>query len=326
MAKNITEVMLNSDTVFVSIRSKGAIRTLPLSANVAKSARLKEPALVIYEDAMLQDQIVAAKKVLMEMSSSAMLTAPSNSTFAIPVGKIAELKAKLDAIDNQVDADLSYIEAHYDEIKKANMSEVDKAIAHMDETERKKVKARAEVRYPSIVEIKSKRQLLFSILASPLAKNIPDIEMLAERINDDAQARYKESVFVALDPIYKALATYYTKLSNGRDIGQKSKNFFDGLVAEIKEGNQIRRDGFTENVIKVLEKYGDSIFEDAMTCYTIMLNIYNEAYACGVEGTLTDLEKMERRLLKDVPSASFLLEADMIDEDAESATPIADLM
>lgn len=322
----ISNISLNSDTIFVSVRCKGASTSLPLTAKVASSARLKEPSLLVYEDGKLLEKVQDVRKFLFDLSKSAMVTSPSSSTFAVPSEEIGKLKSKLDAIDTEVEYDLQYIVDNYDDIKAQNFDEIKKAIVEIDEEEQKKILARAEYRYPSITEIKTGRQMLISIMASPIAGSISNIEVLKDRVEDDARARYKEAVFLALDPVYKALATYYTKLSNGQEIGTKSKNFFLEVIAALKEQNQIRRDGFTEDVIAALEKYSNEVFEDTTLDYTIVLNIYKEAIACDSLHVLTDIEKMERRLMKGYPSATRLLEEATIDEDAAFIIPIKALL
>lgn len=322
----ITNINLDSETIFVSVRCKGASSSLPLSSKLVASGRLRDPSLLVYEDKKLLEKVNDVRKFLAKLSEGALLTSPSSSTYAIPVSKISILKAKLDAIDEEVEADLDYIVDNYDSIKKENFEEINKAIAGLDDVEKKKVLARADLKYPSITEIKTRRQMLVSIMASPLAKDIDNIEVLKDRVEEDAQARYKEAVFLGMDNIYKSLANYYTKLSNGMEIGTKSKNYFSNILASLKEQNQIRRDGFTDDLIAVLEKYGDSVFEDTTLDYTIVLNIYKEAMQCDSAHVLTDLEKMERRLLKPFPAAVHLLEEAMLDEDSASIITLKELL
>lgn len=134
----INNVSLNSDTIFVSVRCKGASSSLPLTAKVASSARLKEPSLLVYEDDKLLEKVSDVRKFLANMSRAAMVTSPSGSTFAVPSGKISVLKAKLDAIDLEVNTDLQYIVDNYDAIKTKNFEEVQKAILSLDDAEQKK--------------------------------------------------------------------------------------------------------------------------------------------------------------------------------------------
>ena len=319
MAQNKTN--LNA-CVFVGVSTRGGTRVISLANRGVRHNN----SVVIYKDATVYESKKNLEDALYKLSRQATQGCPFPGVYAIPEESIPLLTKMIDNAEAAFDAGMKEIEDNYDALKKANWAEVESAISKMGKTEQAEVTKMFNSHYPDVNEIKRTRKMHVTILTSPFGMP-SNIDLLSERIADTAQELYKKAVFAELVPVYSALATYYTKLSNGQDVGMKSQNHFrDKVVPELFETNTIRRDGFTDNVVQAVKYNLDNIFEDPMLCYNILLNIYEEAKQNGMEDELPDLAALEVQKLKGVTTPTYLLTLEMLEEDVPNRTPIEDMM
>lgn len=308
--------------VFCGVSTRGGSRVISLANRGVRHNN----SIVIYKDNSVYESKKSLEDALYKLSRQATQGCPFPGVYAIPEESIPLLTKLIDNAEAGFDAGMKDIEDNYDALKKANWAEVEIAIAKMDAAQKAEVTKLFNANYPNINDIKRSRKMNITILTSPFGMP-SNIELLAERIEDTAQELYKKAVFAEMVPVYSALATYYTKLSNGMEIGTKSQNYFrDKVVPELFETNTIRRDGFTDKVVQAVKYNLDNIFEDPMVCYNIMLNIYEEAKLNGMEDELPDLAALEIQKLKGVTTPAYLLALDMIEEDVPNRTPIDDMM
>lgn len=258
-----------------------------------------------------------------EMSRKAKLRTPFPGIFAICEADIPAMLALLDKMEAEFAACKQYVKDNFDAIKEENRKAVEESI----KKEGKREQARILAAFDDRVTEKNFRPSIFAAVMSSGSGQLPNLAALSERIEDTAQELYKKAVFAELAPVYEALAVYYTKLSNGQDIGTKSENHFrDKLIPELADSNSIRRDGFTQDVIAVLRHNGEAVFEDPMVCYDIVLNIYDEAKKLGVEDELPNLAMVEERALKSLSKPHYLLDIDTIEEDCPNRALLKDMM
>lgn len=263
------------------------------------------------------------ENIFAAMSRKAKLRTPFPGIFAICEKDIPEMLAVLDKMEADFAIAVQYVKDNFDAIKAANRKEVEDSI----KKEGKREQARILKAFDERLTERNFRPSIFAAIMSSGTGKLPDIEALSERIEDTAQELYKKAVFAEIAPVYEALASYYTKLSNGQDIGTKSENHFrDKLILELRENNSVRRDGFTNDLLAAINFNIENIFSDAMVCYDLVLNIYDEARKLGVDEDLPNLSAMEERTLKTLSKPRYLLDEETIYEDCSNKTPLKDMM
>ena len=316
------EMKNGMNCVFCGVSTRGASRVISLK----KSGGRHNNSIVLYKDNTVYEAKKNLEDILYKMSKTAPVASPFPGVFAIPDESIQQLTKTIKNAEASFATGLQEIEDNYDAIRDANWKAVEDAMKNLTKKEQKEVTKQFNRCYPTLAEIKRSRKMCVSILTSPLGAP-SNISLLSERIEETAQELYKKAVFGALVPAYTALATYYTKLSNAQDIGTKSQNYFrDKVVNELFEGNTVRRDGFTDKVIAAIKYNIDNIFDDAMLCYNIVLNIYEEARMNGMEDELPDLAALEVQKLATVTKPSYLLDMASIEEDVPNRTLLDDMV
>ena len=316
--------MANNNTktaeVLVTVRVKGIRKGM--SIRKTGSRKLDSISFISFDDGL---RIKAeTEKKLEVLARKANLRTPFPGIYAIPEASIPEMLRILDNAEAEFATCIQAAVNNFDAIKEANKKAVEDSINGEDAKEQTRI-----LKYFDDVVTKKffeNAKFTSAIMSSGIGK-MPDIQALADRIEDSAQELYKKAVFAELAPVYEALATYYSKLSNGQDVGMKSQNFFrDKLLIDLRENNTIRRDGFTEKVVQAIEYNIDDLFEDPMICYNIVLNILEEARLNAVEDELPDLAAMEIQKLKTLTSPVYLLDMDVSEEDIPNRTPIDDMV
>ena len=317
-----------SNTLVVSVSGRGGTQSISLGKRHASdNSRVSGEAVIIYSDPTVGRAVMELKKWLENASRKAPVRMELNGMYAIPASLIKELNVEIGQVDQQFEEDGEYIQKNYDAIKAANRAEVAEAIKKFTNAEQKDILSRFDKNFPSKKMIEGMRRLNISVLVSPWSGEISGLEVLADRAIDDAQDAYKRAVFSELAPVYEALATYYTKSCNGLDIGMKSQNHFTStLLPDLRDNNEIRRDGFTANIVKILEKAGSRIFEDGMLCYNLVLDILHEAQELNVESVLPNLGKVEVQKLRMATTPHYLLTSSQLEEDMEVRIPVETLL
>jgi hypothetical protein len=307
--------------VFVSVGSKG-IRMC--GAGLKGTNMAYKELISLYRDPFGDSVKTMIEKELVRMSKKAQIASPFPGVYVIPEDCIPELKALFENAEIEFQAQTDYIVANYDTIKDTNLKLVNESIKGLTKKKQAEILKLTD-NYPTAGYIASHRKLFLNILASPFGAP-SNVAVFNERLEDSAQELYKKAVFDALIPAYTALATYYSKLCNRQDIGTKSRNFFtDKVIPELFEGNTVRRDGFTDKVIDAIKHNMPDIFEDAEICYNIVLNIYHEAKACGMEDVMPDLQSMEAQKLKGVSKPRYVLTEESIEEDVPNRARLEEM-
>lgn len=317
--ENMKDIM--KGYVFVSISSQG-IRMCGAGLKGTNMAYKEQ--ITMYRDPFGDSVKTMMEKELIRMSKKSQIASPFPGVYSIPEDCLPELKALFENAEIEFKTQTDYIVANYDAIKDANIKLVEKSIEKLPKKKQAEIRKKLD-EYPSKERIAARRTLRLCILTSPFGAP-SNIGIFAERLEDTAQELYKKAVFDGLIPAYTALATYYSKLCNRQDIGTKSRNFFkDKVIPELFEGNTVRRDGFTDKVLKAIQYNMPDLFEDAEVCYNIVLNIYQEAKACGMEDIMPDLEAMEIQKLKGVSKPIYVLTEESIAEDIPNRAQLEEM-
>lgn len=308
---------------FVRISVSGESWRIPFnpSASGIPKSRYVDGGVIIKSNKHLSKIKYSLLNDLVKLGKDAPETAP-DGLISVRIEKLAETKVLVENYLNEIEEYKNDMVANYDSYKEEDFDNLKKAIENLSTAQQEKIMKSAELRYPSIAELKTRVNLNVSFLCTPI--NDTDFDSIKSMMESDILLRYKQAIFTGLDPIYRLLGSIAARLDNGLDIHAKTRTALNNAVKTCEEENKIKHDGFTDMLLDYIKKYRDCIFKDFDVAYVAAANIFNEAHINGAETSLTNIEIIEKPVARKVEQLfkkkyTPTLNYDQFVKDAESS-------